>query len=226
MKVLIVEDTIVINKQIVGALEAEKIICESVTNYMDASEKVEMYEYDIAVIDINLPDGTGLDVIRELKAKNSKCGIIIVSARNSLDDKVSGLELGADDYMTKPFAVEELIARVKAIRRRKTFDGQKSYPFSDLTINPDSKEVYIKKESLKLTKSEYNMLMMFIDNQLRVITKEALAEHLWGDHMDMADSFDFIYSHIKNLKSKLKKAGSAVSVKAVYGVGYKIVDGE
>ncbi|MFV0482545.1 MAG: response regulator transcription factor [Bacteroidales bacterium] len=225
MKILIVEDTIIINKQIVSALEAEKIICESATNYITASEKVEIYEYDIAVIDINLPDGSGLDVIRELKAKNSKCGIIIVSARNSLDDKINGLELGADDYMTKPFAIEELIARIKAIRRRKTFDGQKSYIFSDLTINPDSKNVTIAEgESLKLTKSEYNLLVLFIDNKHRVITKETLAEHLWGDHMDMADSFDFIYSHIKNLKSKLKKAGSSVSIKAVYGVGYKIVN--
>ncbi|MFV0506581.1 MAG: response regulator transcription factor [Bacteroidales bacterium] len=224
MKVLIVEDTIEINRQIRTALENEKIICESATDYMAASEKVEMYEYDIAVIDINLPDGSGLDVIRELKNKNSKCGIIIVSARNSLDDKVSGLELGADDYLTKPFAVEELIARIKAIRRRKTFDGQKSFTFSDLTISSDSKEVTINGEPLKLTKSEYNILIMFIDNPQRVITKETLAEYLWGDHMDMADSFDFIYSHVKNLKSKLKSAGSTVSLKAVYGVGYKLVE--
>jgi DNA-binding response OmpR family regulator len=173
------------------------------------------------LVDITLPGGSGLDIVRQLKKSKSKAGIIIISAKNSLDDKVIGLELGADDYLTKPFHLSELNARIKSVIRRMNFEGDKEIVFEEITINPDAQTVKVKKAVISLTKKEFDLLVFFVSNKNRVITKESIAEHLWGDDMDMADSYDFIYSHIKNLRKKLIEAGASDYINTIYGAGYK-----
>ncbi|MBS4062782.1 Response regulator MprA [bioreactor metagenome] len=222
MKVLIVEDNLTLLDSISSSLIGEKFLCETSADFDTAHEKIFLYEYDIVIVDINLPGGSGLEIIRELKKNNSKTGVIVVSARDSLDNKVEGLELGADDYITKPFEMVELIARIKALMRRRNFAGNSNISYGDITIITDSREVFVKNEKIELTKSEYNILLFFFSNPQRVITKESIAEHIWGDNMDLADSFDFIYSHIKNLRKKITAHHTPDPIKAVYGIGYKL----
>ena len=168
-----------------------------------------------------MPGGSGLDIIRTMKQKNSKTGIIIVSAKNSIDDKITGLDIGADDYLTKPFHLSELNARIKSLIRRRSFDGKKEIVFNEIRITPEEMQVSVKGQQLDLTKKEFDLLLYFITNKGRVLTKEALVEHLWGDNMDASDSFDFIYTHIKNLRKKMLEKGGADYIKTVYGMGYK-----
>lgn len=222
MKILIVEDNIALLESIAEALTAEKLLCEKAFDFFSAQEKINLYTYDLLVVDINLPGGSGLELIRELKKIQSNAGIIVVSARNALDHKIEGLELGADDYITKPFDMAELIARVKALIRRRNFSGSHQVQIGDIVLKTDSREVFVSDAKIDLTKSEYDILLFFISNPGRVITRESLAEHIWGDHMDMADSFDFIYSHIKNLRKKITTQQVKDPIKAVYGVGYKL----
>jgi DNA-binding response OmpR family regulator len=172
-------------------------------------------------VDITIPGGSGLDIIRELKKKGSEAGIIIISAKNSIEDKISGLDLGADDYLTKPFHLSELNSRIKSIVRRRSFKGSNEICFHEISIVPDEMLVSVNKKTVTLTKKEFDLLLFFISNKNRVITKESIAEHLWGDDMDTADSFDFIYSHIKNLRKKLVEKGSEDYIQTVYGMGYK-----
>ncbi len=201
-------------------LESEGYHCETADDFQKASEKVNMYDYDCVVVDITLPKGNGLQIIKELKNKKSEAGIIIVSAKNSLDDKLKGLELGSDDYLTKPFHLSELNARIKAIVRRKSFDGKNEIILNEIKIDLPSRAVTIKKDLLTLTTKEYELLLFFISNKNKVITKNAIAEHLWGDDMDQSDSFDFIYTHIKNLRKKMLEKGSQDYIKTIYGIGY------
>ncbi len=222
MKLLIIEDNLALLESITVSLIAEKFLCETANNFMDAFGKIRLYNYDVVVVDINLPGGSGLDLIRELKKINTETGVIVVSARNSLDNKIEGLELGADDYITKPFDMAELIARVKSLLRRRNFSGSNQVTFGEITILADSREVFVKKSKVELTKSEYDILLFFFSNPGRVITRESLAEHIWGDNMDLADSFDFIYSHIKNLRKKITAKQVPDPIKAVYGIGYKL----
>lgn len=222
MKLLVVEDNPHLLNSISSALIAEHFVCETAKNFTEALDKVVIYQYDVVVVDINLPDGSGLDIIRELKKHNTETGVIIVSARNSLDNKVEGLDLGADDYMTKPFDMAELIARVKALMRRRNFSGSNLLTMGEISIKADSREVFIKETKIELTKSEYDILLFFFSNPNRVLTKESIAEHIWGDNMDLVDSFDFIYSHIKNLRKKVMAQGTTDPIKAIYGVGYKL----
>lgn len=221
MKLLIIEDNLNLLESISESLSAENFLCETAVDFLTANEKVNMYNYDIVVVDINLPGGSGLEIIRELKKINTETGVIVISARNSLDNKIEGLELGADDYITKPFDMAELIARVKALMRRRNFAGSSQVKYGEITINTNSREVYVKEEKIELTKSEYDILLFFFSNPGRIITRESLAEHIWGDNMDLADSFDFIYSHIKNLRKKITSCKVADPIKAVYGIGYK-----
>jgi len=224
MKILLIEDEKELSRSISEYLQKENYLCEAVLNYEHAIEKINLYHYDCIVVDINLPDGSGLNVIRELKYNKSETGIIIISARNSLDDKVVGLEIGADDYLTKPFHLPELNARIKSIIRRRSFGGVNEILFNDLRVLPEQMEVTVKGQSLTLTKKEYDLLVFFLSNRDRVLTREAIAEHLWGDEMDMADSFDFIYTHIKNLRKKIMEKGGEDYIKTVYGMGYKFTD--
>lgn len=220
MKILLIEDEKDLLDSMKTYLESEGYLCETANDYQKASEKVNMYDYDCVVVDITLPKGNGLHIVKELKDKKSEAGIIIVSAKNSLDDKLKGLELGSDDYLTKPFHLSELNARIKAIVRRKNFNGKDELILNEIKIDLPSRAVYIKKEQLTLTAKEYQLLLFFLSNKNKVITKNAIAEHLWGDNMDQTDSFDFIYTHIKNLRKKMLEKGSEDYIKTIYGIGY------
>ena len=202
-------------------LENEDFICEKATNFFDAEDKLISFNYDVVILDITLPDGSGIDLLKIIKRRDSKVGVLIVSAKNSLDDKLEGLDLGADDYITKPFHLSELNSRVKSLIRRQKFDGNELITFNEIEINPTSKEVTINNRLIELTKKEYNLLLYFISNKNKVVTKESIAEHLWGDEIEMADSYDFIYTHLGNLRKKIKKYGANDYVKTMYGLGYK-----
>jgi DNA-binding response OmpR family regulator len=221
MKVLIVEDEIALASSIYDYLSQEGYICQQVANFSDAEERIDLYNYDCIIVDIGLPDGNGLNIIRKLKKSKSQTGIIIISARNSLTDKIDGLDIGADDYLTKPFHLSELNARLKALFRRRNFEGNNEIIHNEIKICPDDLAVFIHEQPLALTRKEYELLIFFISNKNRVLTKESIAEHLWGDNMDLVDSFDFIYTHIKNLRKKMLEKGSKDYVQTVYGMGYK-----
>ena len=196
--------------------------CEKAETLAEASEKADLYEYDCVVLDIGLPDGSGLKVINVLQKKQNQTGIVILSAKNSLDDRLLGLNFGADDYVTKPFYMPELVARIKSVVRRRSFQGKNEILFNEIRVVPDEMMMYVKDKLVSLTKKEHELLLYFLSNQNKVLTKESIAEHLWGDHADMADSFDFIYSHIKNLRKKMTDNGANDYLKSIYGVGYKL----
>jgi DNA-binding response OmpR family regulator len=221
MKVLLIEDEPELRKSIKQFLHQEGYLVESASDFAKAADKAGVYDYDCVLVDITLPGGNGLDIVKQLKKSKSKAGIIIISAKNSLDDKVIGLELGADDYLTKPFHLSELNARIKSVIRRMSFEGSKEILFEEISVNPEAQTVLVKGKNISLTKKEFDLLIFFVSNKNRVITKESIAEHLWGDDMDMADSYDFIYSHIKNLRKKLIEAGAQDYISTVYGAGYK-----
>jgi DNA-binding response OmpR family regulator len=221
MKILIVEDEKVLSDSIVEYLSEEGHICEAVYNYIDAVDKIQMYPYDCAVVDINLPDGNGLDLIRLIKKQSMNMGIIIISALNSLEDRIEGLEIGADNYLTKPFHLAELNAHLKSINRRISYSGNNQIIVNEIRLIPDEHRAFVHDKEIILTKKEYDLLLFFISNRNKVITKAGLAEYLWGDYMDMADSYDFIYTHIKNLRRKLLKEGCEDYIKTIYGLGYK-----
>lgn len=221
MKVLVIEDEEELSKSICQYLSDEQFITETAFNFNAAIEKISLYEYACIILDITLPDGSGLDILRELKANNKADGVIIISAKNALDDKINGLNAGADDYLSKPFHLPELGARVAAIIRRKSFDGKNIIEHDSLYIHLNNKQVMAKNKVINLTKKEYQLLIYFISNKNKVISKAAIAEHLWGDYMDVAGSYDFIYTHIKNLRKKLLQEGLPDYIKSVYGMGYK-----
>lgn len=220
MKVLIVEDEFDLMKGMDEYLKTEGFIVETASNYSKAHEKVFLYDYDCIVLDINLPDGTGLSLLEELKKADVESSVIIVSANNTLDDKLKGLALGADDYLPKPFHLTELNARIKAILRRNKQKGKKKITFEELTLHPDSKQAFVFDKPLSLTKKEYLLLEFFMVNPNKVISKASISEHLWGDYMDQADSYDFIYTHLKNLRRKIQSLGGKDYIKTVYGSGY------
>jgi len=222
MKILIIEDEKELSASICTYLKNEKFFCEVAYDFESAIEKISLYEYACIVLDITLPGGSGMNILKELKANNKADGALIVSAKNSLDDKVLGLKSGADDYLTKPFYLPELAARVAAIIRRKSFDGNNFLQFDELLLNLDEKSVKVNNKIIDLTKKEYDLLLYFISNKNKVISKGAIAEHLWGDNMDMADNYDFIYTHIKNLRKKIVQAGSRDYIKSIYGMGYRL----
>lgn len=221
MKVLVIEDEFELSKSICSYLDGENFFCETAFDFNTAMEKILLYDYACIILDISLPGGSGITLLKELKANNKADGVLIISAKNSLDDKLAGLNAGADDYLTKPFHLAELSARVAAIIRRKSFGGQNTISFDLLELNIQDKSASVNKEMLDLTRKEYDLLVYFISNKNKVISKNAIAEHLWGDNMDMADNYDFIYTHIKNLRKKLIQAGCPDYIKSVYGMGYK-----
>ena len=204
--ILIIEDERDLSNSIVTYLSSENYLCEQAFTYNEAKDKINLYDYDCILLDLKLPGGNGLDVLREIRHRNNPVGVIIISAKDSLDDKISGLEIGADDYLAKPFHLSELSMRIYAIIR---------------TINLLSKSVSVNDQLIILTRTEYELLLFFISNKNKVISKSAIAEHLSGDMADMLDSHDFVYTHIKNLKAKLAEKGCKESIKNVYGTGYK-----
>jgi DNA-binding response OmpR family regulator len=221
MKILIIEDEKELTDSILQYLHNEGYICETAYTYNAALEKISLYHYNIVIVDINLPDGTGLNIIKKLKGDNYEGGIIIISGRSSLDDRVAGLNFGADDYLVKPFFLPELNARIKSLIRRVNFKGSNSTVFNELRIDNYEHQVFVNESPLDLTKTEYDLLLFLFTNKGRVISKESIAEHLWGDYIDMSDSFDFVYAHIKNLRKKMAEKGAANYIQTVYGVGYK-----
>lgn len=224
MKILIIEDELSLLESMITYFTEVGNICETASSYATASEKIALYNYDCILLDLGLPDGEGLNLLKELKKTNKNDGVLIISARHSLDDKLSGLDLGADDYLVKPFHLSELKARVSAIVRRKNFDGNNVILFHEISVDITSMNVTINGKSIVLTKKEYDLLVYFLSNKGKVVTKNAMAEHLWGDEMDISDDFDFIYTHVKNLRKKMIEAGSADYLKSVYGIGYKFGD--
>ena len=221
MNILLVEDEKSLAETTLKYLQKEGYHCEWADTVRAGNEKAWLYSYDCVIVDITLPDGNGLDIIERLKAKKSKSGIIIISAKDAVKDRISGLEIGADDYITKPFDLSELNARIKAVIRRRNFDAQNQITYGDIRIHPYDHVARIKDQELTLTKKEFDLLLYFLSNPNRVITKGSIAEHLWGDDMDMADSYDFIYSHLKNLRKKIHEKGGEDYIETIYGIGYK-----
>ena len=220
MKILLVEDEIEMKDSILQYLEMEKYLVEYASDFNLAMQKIHLYEYDCILIDIMIPHGTGLDLIQEIKNIRPKTGIIIISAKNSLDDKIDGLNLGADDYLPKPFYLPELNARIKALMRRNNYEGTSSIVFNEIEIIPEERKVLIHNTVVNLTTKEYDLLEYFLVNKDRVIQKNALVEHLWGDNADQFDNFDFIYNHVKNLRKKLLELQCNDYIKSIYGIGY------
>lgn len=220
MKILVVEDEKILSDTICLYLKEEGYRAEQAETLEFGTEKVNLYEYDCVLIDIGLPDGNGLKLVAELKRCHPETGIIIISAKNSLEDKIVGLDLGADDYLTKPFHLSELNSRIKSLLRRRKFEGQKELVVDHLRIVPENRQVFVKDELLATTKKEFDLLLFFISNQGRVLTKESIAEHLWGDFIDNSDTFNFVYSHIKNLRRKILEKSGTDYFRNVYGTGY------
>ncbi len=221
MKILIIEDEHKLSDSIVDYLKTEKYVCEQAFDYAEALNRVRFYDYDCVLLDLMLPGGNGLDILRDIKRRNNPAGVIIVSAKDSLDDKIKGLQIGADDYLPKPFHLAELGMRIYAVIRRKEFAASNVLENNGIRIDLLSKSVAVGGKPVVLTKSEYDLLLFFIGNRNRVLSKSAIAEHLSGDFADMMDNFDFVYTHIKNLKAKLAEAGAENCIQNVYGMGYK-----
>ena len=221
MKILIIEDEPTLNKSMADYLSSQQYLCETAGSYHEGLEKIALYQYDCIVLDIMLPDGNGLQLLKELKAAGKNDGVIILSAKNELDDKLLGLNLGADDYLTKPFHLSELSVRIAAIIRRKNQSGSNLLEFEEITIDVPARSASVNKTDLILTRKEYELLVYLVINKNRVLSKNTIAEHMWGDDMDMADNYDFIYAHIKNLRKKLLAAGAGDYIQSVYGMGYK-----
>ena len=221
MKILIVEDEEELLKSIVTYLAAENYLCETANDYHTALQRMESFNYDCILLDVTLPGGNGLALLQQLKAEQKTDGVIIISARDSIDDRIRGLDLGADDYLVKPFHLSELNARITAIIRRRRFEGQNILIFHELTIDLAAKTVVADNKPVDLTRKEYDLLLYLAYNKNRVLSKNAIAEHLSGGEADGFASFDFIYTHMKNLKRKLMKATNREFIKSLYGMGYK-----
>lgn len=224
LKIILVEDDKALAESIIVYLKQDGFICDHANAFMSAEDKLLFRNYDLALIDITLPGGTGLDLVKTAKKQQPEMGIIIISAKNSLDDKLRGLDLGADDYLTKPFHLAELNARIKAIIRRKKFKRQETILFNEIVVDPVERTVSVHQKKLDLTKKEFDLLLFFISNKNRVLTKDAIVNHLWGNDADNSASFDFIYTHIKNLRKKLTEKGSGDYLQSIYGMGYKFSD--
>ena len=221
MKILIIEDEPEMLKSMMTYLKAENYLCETAMDYKTGLSMIESFNYDCILLDVTLPDGNGLNLLKELKAEKKTDGVIVISARDSIEDRIRGLNLGADDYLVKPFHLSELNARIASVIRRRRFEGQRNLEFHEITIDLIGKNVLVNGLPVDLTRKEYDLLLFMAYNKNRVLSKNAIAEHLSGVESDQFDSFDFIYTHIKNLKRKLSHAGAGDYIKSIYGMGYK-----
>ncbi|QWX82986.1 response regulator transcription factor [Cellulophaga sp. HaHaR_3_176] len=223
MKILVIEDEPQLLSNIKESLEKEKFLVETATDYHSAIDKVFIYEYDCILLDIMLPNGSGLNILAELKKEGKSENVIIISAKDSLDDKLKGLELGADDYLTKPFHLAELNARVKAVLRRNKLEGKNTIEFTNIILDLTERSFLVNNQIIALNRKEFDILNYFLLNKNRLVTKSALAEHVWGDNSDDADNFDFVYYQIKNLRKKLQLSNAEIEIESIYGIGYKLV---
>lgn len=223
MKILLVEDEVALSQVIMQSLVAEKYLVEQAFDYNSAFEKISIYSYDCILLDIMLPGGSGLQLLEKIKEIGKEESIIILSAKDSVDDKVKGLELGADDYLAKPFHLAELHARIKSIIRRKNQHGDDIITYKNIAVNTTDRSIQINNTPVSLNRKEFDLLYYFIIRPTKLIQKNSLAESIWGDHIDQADSLDFIYSQIKNLRKKLKDNHADIDIQAVYGIGYKLI---
>ena len=223
MKILIVEDDKDLREITKASLEKERYVVSQAPDYRTALQKIEDYDYDCILLDIMLPDGNGLELLEELHALGKRTNVIILSAKDSLEDKVNGLDLGADDYLPKPFHLAELHARIKSLFRRNLRDGERKLQVGNIEVFPDQFRVLVQGKEIELNRKEYDILNYFMSRPGRLVNKNTLAESVWGDHIDQVDNFDFIYAQIKNLRKRLKDAGATPELKSVYGFGYKFV---
>jgi DNA-binding response OmpR family regulator len=226
MTVLIVEDNLELGSTIEQFLSVEGYSCDISTTRFDAEDKILSKAYDFIILDIMLPDGSGMDLLKAIKTNKIASSVLIISAKNALDDKINGLEMGADDYITKPFHLTELHARLRAVRRRKHLDDENVITFNEITINTDLFEARIEGHLLPLTRKEFDMLLYMMVNKNRIISRQSLAAHLWGDYTDDLANFDFVYQHVKNLRKKIIAAGGNDYLNTVYGIGYKFAEKE
>jgi DNA-binding response OmpR family regulator len=224
MKILLIEDENDLVDTMKNYLATEGFLCETAATYFEAEDALSVFKYDIIILDLTLPGGDGLDLIKLIKERNNEAGLLIVSARNSLDDKIKGLDMGADDYISKPFHLAELNSRIKSLARRRHYDGTNELIFNEIKINIGSNEVSVNGINIDLTKKEYDILLYFMVNRNKLITRESLAEHAWGDSISYADNFDFVYSHIKNLRKKIRQKKGKNYIHNFYGIGYKLSD--
>lgn len=221
MKLLLVEDNPELTQNVVNYLSVEGIICETASTLFEAQDKVLSFEYDCILLDLMLPDGNGLDILAIIKAQKIKTNVLIISAKDALDDRLKGLDQGADDYLPKPFHLSELLARIKAIFRRSKLGGFDEVVFNEIKIEIHQLLVKINNQVLDLTKKEFDLLLFLLTNKNRVLGKQAIAQHLWGDYTDDLANFDFVYQHVKNLRKKITAAGGIDYINTVYGIGYK-----
>ena len=224
MKLLIIEDEKELAASIASYLKNENYTCEVASNFKQALEKIETSDYECIALDITLPGGSGMQLLKELKNNKKTDGVIIISAKNSIEDRINGLRLGADDYLVKPFHLSELAARINAIIRRKMYSGNNVIRFNEISIDTLAKEVRVKDDPVELTRKEYELLVYFLSNQRKVISKNALISHLWSQEMGTGESADIIYTHIKNLRKKLSEKGCGDYIRSLYGMGYKLTD--
>ena len=224
MKLLIIEDEKELAASIASYLKNENYTCEVASNFKQALDKIETSDYECIALDITLPGRSGMQLLKELKNNKKTDGVIIISAKNSIDDRINGLRLGADDYLVKPFHLSELAARINAIIRRKMYSGNNVIRFNEISIDTLAKEVRVKEDPVELTRKEYELLVYFLSNQRKVISKNALISHLWTQEMGTGESADIIYTHIKNLRKKLSEKGCGDYIRSLYGMGYKLTD--
>lgn len=224
MKILVIEDELELAEVVVRSLEREGYLVETAHDLATARTKVMDHTYDCILLDIMLPGGSGLEVLRTLRSMDRPANVIIISAKDSLDDKLQGLDLGADDYLTKPFHIAELNARVRSVLRRKTMEGRTTLTAANIVLDPDERTVTVNGVPVALHRKEFDMLTYFLLNKGRLVSRGSLAEHVWGDHADDGADLDFVYAQIKNLRRKLKQSEAGVEIQAVYGIGYKLVE--
>lgn len=222
MKILIIEDEAELREVLTRSLTVERYVVETAATYREARSKAMIYHYDCLLLDIMLPDGNGLDLLRTLTEAGRRTNVIILSAKDSIDDKVAGLDLGADDYLSKPFHLAELHARLKSVLRRRTRNGERLLQCGNVSLNPETFQAEVEGRNLELGRKEFDILVYFMNRPNQLVEKQTLAEAVWGDHTDQADNFDFIYAQIKNLRKRLKEAGAGIEIKTAYGFGYKL----
>jgi len=223
MKILVVEDEPSLREIITDFLQRERYVVESAVTLQDALFKLSDYGYDCVLLDIMLPDGNGLTLLKKLREMGKHENVIIISAKDAVEDKIEGLELGADDYLAKPFHLAELNARIHSVIRRKDLGGDNRVRFGNVKVDTASFTASVNDTMLELNRKEYDILSFFISRPNHLVDKVTLAEAVWGDHIDQVDNFDFLYAQMKNLRKKMNDAGADIEIKATYGLGYKLI---